>query len=251
MASHRARAKWQANLPGCLCVIALAALSLLVAGCAPAKTTGLARSMGWVAQQSGTGADLTGVCFTSVSDGWAIGEAGTLLATSDGGVHWRGVDCGTSEDLFAVTFSDKLHGWLLGGDEVIRTVDGGKHWSVVRLGSSLALTELAFTDSLHGIAAGVIAHGARFVGIIECTSDGGAHWHTAWEQNPRFHFTQKELLLGGHTIAPYSIAVLDRRHISQGRPAPSLRKSFARFFLASPFARRRRRPLRRGARARR
>ena len=73
-------------------MVAVAGLSMLVAGCAPAaRTTGLARSMGWVAQQSGTGNDLVGVCFTSANDGWAVGEAGMLLATSDGGAHWRSV----------------------------------------------------------------------------------------------------------------------------------------------------------------
>ena len=199
---------------GTLGVVALAALAVLAAGCAPAaKTTGLARSMGWVPQQSGTGSDLTGVCFTSVGDGWAIGEAGTLLATSDGGAHWHSVDCGTGEDLFSVTFADRSHGWLLGDDEVIRTSDAGRHWSVVRLGSWLGLSELVFTDRLHGIVAGVAWHGSRAMGIIFCTSDAGAHWHVTWEQDPRFHFTPSEVLVGGHTIAPYAIAVPDRRHI--------------------------------------
>ena len=204
-------------------MIALAALSMLVAGCAPvAKTTGLARSMGWVAQQSGTGNDLMGVCFTSANDGWAVGEAGMLLATSDGGAHWRSVSCGTLEDLFAVTFADRSHGWLLGDDEVMRTADAGKHWSVVRLGSAgsgLALAALAFTDRLHGIAAGVIARGNHQVGIIFCTSDGGDQWRTVWKQSPTFPFTKWEVYLQhaagvtAGTVGLSAIGVVDHQHL--------------------------------------
>jgi photosystem II stability/assembly factor-like uncharacterized protein len=204
-------------------MIALAALSILVAGCAPAaKVTGLARSMGWVAQQSGTGDGLMGVCFTSVNDGWAVGEGGMLLATLDGGAHWHSVSCGTWDDLFAVTFTDRSHGWLLGGDEVIRTADAGKHWSVARLGSGgsgLALQALAFTDRLHGIAAGVIARGDHQVGIIFCTSDGGENWRTAWKQSPTFPFTKWQVYLQhaegvkAGTVGLRAIGVIDRRHL--------------------------------------
>ena len=196
---------------------------MLVAGCVPAaKTTGLARRMGWVAQQSGTGNDLMGVCFTGANDGWAVGEAGMLLATSDGGAHWRSVSCGTLEDLFAVTFTDRAHGWLLGDDEAIRTADAGKHWSVVRLApasSGLALAALAFTDRLHGIAAGVIARGNHQVGIIFCTSDGGEHWRTAWKQSPTFPFTKWQVYLQhaegvkAGTVGLGAIGVIDRQHL--------------------------------------
>jgi len=220
---HEARPNWPASRWSTLGVVALAAFAVLAAGCAPAvRTTGAARSLGWIAQQSGTGNDLMGVCFTSTNDGWVTGEAGMLLATSDGGAHWQTVDCGTWEDLFDVTFTDRSHGWVLGDDEVIRTSDGGKQWSVVRLAppsAGLALAALAFTDRLHGAAAGVIARGNHQVGVIFYTSDGGAHWRTAWKQSPTFRFTKYERFLQhaagvtSGTVGLGEIAVIDRRHL--------------------------------------
>jgi len=178
---------------------------MLAAGCAQttAATTGLARGMGWVAQQSGTGDSLFGVCATSADGAWAVGEAGHLLATSDGGAHWRSVSCGTSEDLFAVTFTDRSHGWLLADDEVVRTSDAGASWSVVRLGSGLALQAMAFTGPLNGIVVGSIARGNHQVGIIFSTSDGGRHWRAAWEQSSPFPAD----------IHPDAIGVVARQHI--------------------------------------
>jgi photosystem II stability/assembly factor-like uncharacterized protein len=203
--------KWQPWRRPCLCVIGFAAAAVLLPACGVAgSTVGSARNMGWVLQQSGTGRGLMGVCFTNVKDGWAVGEAGTLLATADGGVHWRLVDSGTSEDLVAVKFTDRSHGWALGENEVIWTGDAGRHWSLVRLGAALDLGELAFADNRHGIVAGVVWKGNRARGIILSTSDGGKRWHTTWEQRQDFRFTESEVLVGGHTIAPYAIGIVDR-----------------------------------------
>ena len=201
------RPKLEASRWGWLRMIAFAGLLLLVSGCAPASVpaTGPARSMGWVAQYSGTGASLFSVCFTSDNDGWAVGEVGTLLATSDGGAHWRSISSGTSENLGAVTFTDRLHGWVLAEDAVIRTTDGGKNWSLVRLSSELNLGSLAFADRLHGIAIGGIWRGDRQVGVILRTSDGGEHWRSAWEQTPAFP--------AGGAGYPTAIGVVDRQHI--------------------------------------
>lgn len=40
----------------------------------------------WEVQASGTHAELTGVSFADVHHGWAVGFAGTVLVTTDGGV---------------------------------------------------------------------------------------------------------------------------------------------------------------------
>lgn len=202
------RPKREANHRGWLRMIALAGLLLLLAGCGLAsvtKTTGPARRMGWIEQDSGTGNNLFGVCFTNVNNGWAVGEAGLLLATSDGGAHWRSISSGTWQTLWAVTFTDRLHGWVLADHAVIRTSDEGRSWSLVQLDSDLTLHALAFTDRLHGIAVGLIGRGDRQVGIILRTSDGGQRWGTAWEQSSAFP--------GVGTVNPSAIGVVDRQHI--------------------------------------
>jgi len=81
---------------GGLCTVAVAGLVMLAAGCAQttAATTGLARGMGWVAQQSGTGDSLFGVCATSADGAWAVGEAGKILHFD--GTSWTFVDSGVA-----------------------------------------------------------------------------------------------------------------------------------------------------------
>ena len=43
---------------------------------------------GWNAQSSGSSARLTGVAFPDATHGWAVGEGGAILATTDGGATW-------------------------------------------------------------------------------------------------------------------------------------------------------------------
>ena len=48
--------------------------------------------------------DLAGVDMISETEGWAVGEAGTILHTTDGGVTWTEQASGTVEALHAVKF---------------------------------------------------------------------------------------------------------------------------------------------------
>ena len=43
---------------------------------------------GWHAQSSGTTQQLAGVAFANASDGWGVGSAGTIRATTNGGASW-------------------------------------------------------------------------------------------------------------------------------------------------------------------
>ena len=61
---------------------------------------------------------------------WIAGDHGRILATDDGGRHWRAQESGTTDTLTVVTFrKDGLRGWA--GDELkarLSTTDGGAHW---------------------------------------------------------------------------------------------------------------------------
>ena len=43
----------------------------------------------WEYQKSGTTSNLTAVSFADNNHGWAVGENGAILATSDGGLNWK------------------------------------------------------------------------------------------------------------------------------------------------------------------
>ena len=74
-----------------------------------------------------------------MKNGWAVGHAGTILRTSDGGIVWTLVRNVTANNLKAVHFADVDHGWIVGEyGTILRTTNGGV--SFVRGEDSLSLS---------------------------------------------------------------------------------------------------------------
>lgn len=129
--------------------------------------------------------ELTSVSFGDAHHGHAAGVNGTLLATTDGGVSWRGQEApvrtgidGNKESL-SVSFPDPLHGHAAGSEgTILATADGGASWTPqqpptggVEVGgvvSGWSFRSVSFSDA----GAGSIVGGAA----ILSTSDGGATW---------------------------------------------------------------------------
>ena len=79
---------------------------------------------------------LTGGTLRSVkmvgNDGWAVGDRGLVLHTSDGGTTWRIQESGTNQILRDVDFSSSRHGWAVGDNgAAIKTDNGGATWQVL------------------------------------------------------------------------------------------------------------------------
>ena len=110
------------------------ALSLLII------TTGnLNAQNGWLSQTSGTSLNLHSVHFASPHSGWACGDSGLVLNTTDGGGTWHRQNSGTLLPLTSIMFADSIFGWVIGGDPistplcdhyfvVLRTTNGGMNW---------------------------------------------------------------------------------------------------------------------------
>ena len=65
----------------------------------------------WVAQPSGSVADLRAVSFVDTRSGWAAGENETVLRTTNGGADWEEVRTGVSnDDWLGVSFIDADQG---------------------------------------------------------------------------------------------------------------------------------------------
>lgn len=123
----------------------------------------------WRTKHLGTNSMLKDVTFTDLKHGWAVGSQGTIIATIDGGFHWRVQRTGpTSADtlrpvFMAVSFTNRLNGWavgaavsLSGGDVAcaLRTTDGGAHWLSAPPGLSQTLRGMSWPDARHGFAVG-------------------------------------------------------------------------------------------------
>ena len=71
------------------------------------------------------------VCFIDAKVGWAVGDYGTFLKTTDGGKTWQAQHLGTSANLASVDFVDDKQRLGRAGDETGRffhTADGGATW---------------------------------------------------------------------------------------------------------------------------
>ncbi|MDX1421303.1 MAG: YCF48-related protein, partial [Rubricoccaceae bacterium] len=115
----------------------LAALTLVLS--APLSAQG-----SWQLLDTNTTTDLNAVHFVSADVGYAVGDAGTVLKTLDGGLFWTDVSPG-GPDLFGVHFFDASTGVVVGdGGAIGRTTDGGATWSRVPSGTSDPLYSVAF-----------------------------------------------------------------------------------------------------------
>jgi len=158
--------------------------ALLIASAGSASDTATITVMpaahGWYIQDSrANGAHLNGVFFQPDGrTGWAVGEGGRILMTTDAGVNWNPSISQTSFTLNAVWFTGALEGWVVGaGGTVLRTGDGGDSWSRVSAGASENLMDVVFTHPDSGYAVGAS-------GVVLRTQDGGLSWQrlhpTTW-----------------------------------------------------------------------
>jgi photosystem II stability/assembly factor-like uncharacterized protein len=144
----------------------------------------------WDFQDSSTDVELRGVHFITSSlikgagglsseEGWVVGEEGTILHTTNGGLTWMKQRSGTQSALNDVQFLDEQEGWivggqtapaLLGGRIVLHTINGGKDWETVKnIPKDLSwLRDVHFVDSKIGWIVGL--------GTILHTEDGGKSW---------------------------------------------------------------------------
>ncbi|MEK6536112.1 MAG: YCF48-related protein, partial [Actinomycetota bacterium] len=165
---------------------------LIIIAVAPASSWGLATGDGtwqWV-NPSVQGNTMRSVSFIDANTGWAAGDAGTVLKTTDGGASWiaripspnscAGVSpYGNGCNLKGISFIDASTGWAAGAYGTIwKTINGGTSWTAQSLpggtgcggGSCVyaALHGIHFINSTVGIAVGP--------SYAFATRDGGASW---------------------------------------------------------------------------
>jgi hypothetical protein len=73
----------------------------------------------WLAQNSGTSANLNTVLFTNASTIWAAGLNGTIISSTDLGNTWDSYNGITQENLFSASFINEYTGWFAGWNGTI------------------------------------------------------------------------------------------------------------------------------------
>lgn len=116
------------------------------------------------------GNGLRDIYFMDRENGWAVGDGGLILRTSNGGDLWEIHPSGTEASLQNIAFVDSETAWIVGsGGTILKTIDGGGRWTPQYTGSTQALYGVHFVDNRRGWVAGS-------EGIILRTKDGGSNW---------------------------------------------------------------------------
>jgi photosystem II stability/assembly factor-like uncharacterized protein len=137
----------------------------------------------------------------SGATGYAAGDFGTLLKTTDGGSSWSGLSMGTFQGLSVVQALDADTVVAGGGCVARRSVDGGASFTAIRFssvetGCKVGLRDLSFVSRDAGYL--LLADGSVFA-----TTDGGTQF------SPRT--AVPETRAAGGSAEPGAIAFLDAR----------------------------------------
>ena len=104
---------------------------------------------GWVSLNSGVTVNLNSVHFVDENNGYAVGEAGTVLKTTNGGTNWTSTTTSPAENLNAVHFFNMNEGVIAAsGGVIFRTTNGGTIWNTVTTGVSDNLFSLSFSGAI-------------------------------------------------------------------------------------------------------
>ena len=122
----------------------------------------------WYQQNSGTTANLNSVHFIDANIGWAVGDSGKILHTTNAGQEWIMQMSGTLENLYDIIFYDTDKGTIVGdAGTILRTTNAGITWVQITIGA-IPLRSVSFIDENNGWAAGE--------NTIIKTTDGGNIW---------------------------------------------------------------------------
>lgn len=133
----------------------------------------------WNEQNSGTDKNLNALWFVDINYGWAVGDGGIIIHTSDGGKTWRKQNSHCPNKIVDVQFVDRLNGWALvekANDffaRVLLTKDGGQTWSTIKYKTfynSMSSRRMFFLDKNTGWICG------DFLSVYK-TTNGGYTWN--------------------------------------------------------------------------
>jgi photosystem II stability/assembly factor-like uncharacterized protein len=123
----------------------------------------------WSAANSGTTNNLNGAYLLDSGVGFVVGDAGTIVKTTDAGMTWSPLTSGTTNALHDVYFFDATQGVAVGEQGLIlRTTDAGAGWQGVTSGVTDTLRSVSFSG-VNGISGGDSQ-------TILYSTDAGASW---------------------------------------------------------------------------
>ena len=126
----------------------------------------------WNQQYSGTYENLNDVYFPDVNTGYAVGNNGIVLKTTNLGQNWVFKNLPVVTKNYSVYFQSADVGFVGNEDyNLYKTTDGGNTWNTKLTAANYAITSIYFSSALIGWV------GDRY-GNIQKTTNGGDNWFT-------------------------------------------------------------------------
>ncbi len=133
--------------------------------------TSLTFAQNWYLQNSNQSNQLKGIQMISPTEGWACGDAGSMLHTTNAGTTWSLLTL-TGADLHQIVFKDGSTGIVVGDNgTVFATTNGGTNWIAKSSGTSLQLRGAGF-------AGGSTFYAVGDDGAAVKSTDDGNTWTT-------------------------------------------------------------------------
>ncbi len=137
----------------------------------------------WQVIYDTTGPGLNSVFFITPQKGFAVGDSGIILSTTNGGVSWNNTGAPIIRDFNAITFLNPDTGYIVGGYDtgaarktILKTTDGGSSWVILLDIPGGELKDISFAGRSTGYIVGDSATLLR-------SSDGGQTWMAASVSN--------------------------------------------------------------------
>ena len=135
----------------------------------------------WLTLNSPTSRNLVSCSFADSLRGWAAGDSGTIIRTTNGGQSWNFQNSSVgNEQIPCIFFLNQRLGWGISwdvtydtnsyGSNVLKTTNGGVNWNHIRYPvENIFINTITFVDSLTGYMGG-------YPGILVKTTNGGLDW---------------------------------------------------------------------------
>ncbi len=124
---------------------------------------------GWVIQSPPVTQNLRDVYFITSKIGFAVGDSGLIIKSTNGGKNWISQNSGTLANLNSIQFLNLGTGYTAGTNGIILyTLDSGLTWQQLNLNTTRNLNAVHFLSSNEGFVVGD--------SILLSTFNGGQEW---------------------------------------------------------------------------
>lgn len=142
----------------------------------------------WVQITSGTFENLNAVQFPDANTGYAVGNAGVVLKTTNGGQNWTTLSTGSFGTNYSVFFTSATTGFVgtnttynSAGGKFLKTTNGGTTWDSITFSNNSscgnnAINSIYFVSATTGYAALVCLPIQYGDGRLLKTTNGGINW---------------------------------------------------------------------------